>query len=549
MKDRNRRFYALLFFLALAVNLAGIGVHFFTDDPGLYASLAKNLIYKHDFWQLYTYNQDWLDKPHFPFWMTYFSFKIFGIHDWAYRLPALLFFLLSCLYTYLFSRKYYNKEIAGMAALILMTAQMVLMSNVDVRAEPYLMGLIIGSIYHISCLDKRFSVKHLLLAALLTACALMTKGLFVIVAIYGGLFFQLLMEKRLLQLFSLKWIGLVLLTAVFTLPEIYALYIQFDAHPEKVVFGTQHVSGIKWFLWDSQFGRFINSGPITRKSGSVFFFVHTLLWAFAPWCLMFYFAICRTAREIYRKHKLSEYYTFGGGMLLLLLFSLSSFQQPFYPNSIFPLFAVITAPYCYTQLGKFGTKFRLISQWVYIIALPVLVLFINFVMLPGRQLFLAADCIVFGIVIFLIVSKIKPASKKVFMINCAIALFVNFYLDTVFYQVITQYKGQISAAEYVNQPQFGRYHLYTLKAADNLFQFYTKRPIDLLPLEQFANYKATDSAIFFVSQPSMDYLEQHHVQFKVLRSFVDYPQENILPKFVNSPSRYSTLRHVYLITK
>jgi hypothetical protein len=84
--------------------------------------------------------------------------------------------------------------------------------------------------------------------------------------------------------------ALVLLTVIFTIPEIYALYIQFDLHPEKVVFNKQHVSGIKWFLWDSQFGRFTNDGPITRKQGDVFFFIHTLLWAFAPWCLLFYYA-------------------------------------------------------------------------------------------------------------------------------------------------------------------------------------------------------------------------------------------------------------------
>lgn len=549
MKNRNGQLYALLFFLALIVNLSGIGVRFFTDDPGLYAALAKNLVCKHDFWQLYTYNQDWLDKPHFPFWMTFFSFKIFGMHDWAYRLPALLFFLLSCLYTYLFSRKYYGRGIASIAVLILMTAQMVLMSNVDVRAEPYLMGMIIGSLYHISCLDERFSFRHLLLAALLTACALMTKGLFVIVAIYGGLFFHLLMQRRLIKLFSLKWIALILLTAIFVLPEIYALYIQFDAHPGKVVFGTTHVSGIKWFLWDSQFGRFVNSGPITRKTGSPLFFLHTLLWAFAPWCLMFYFAICRTVREMYRKHKLTEYFTFGGGMLLLLLFSFSRFQQPFYPNSIFPLFAIITAPYCYTQLDKFGTRFRLISQWVYIIALPVLILIINFVMLPGRQLFFAADCIVFGFVIYLITSKIIRAEKKVFLLNCTVALFVNFYFNTVFYPLLTQYKGQYSAAEYINRPQFNKYHIYSLRTENNIFQFYTNRPIDLLPLEQFQSFKPTDSAVFFASQPSMDYLVQNHVKFKVLKSFIDYPQENILPRFVYYPSRHSTLRQVYLITK
>ena len=549
MKDRPRQFYVLLFLLALIVNFSGIAVRFFTDDPGLYASIAKNLIYKHNFWQLYTYNQDWLDKPHFPFWMVFFSFKLFGISTWAYKLPALLFFMLSCLYTYLFSRKFYGSEIAAMTVLILMTAQMTLMSNVDVRAEPYLMGLIIGSIYHISRLDERFTFGDLIMAALLTACALMTKGLFVIVAIYGALFIQLLFQKRFKSLFSFKWAALLLLTAIFILPELYALYIQFDLHPEKVVFGRQHVSGIRWFLWDSQFGRFVNTGPITRKSGNVFFFFHTLLWAFAPWCLMFYFAIYRNVLEIYRKHRLTEYYTFGGGILLLLLFSLSSFQQPFYANSVFPLFAVITAPYCYTQLDKFGTRYRLISQWVYIIALPSFILFINFIMLPGRQLFFAGDCIIFGVIIYLIVSEIKRGNKKVFMLNCAVALFVNFYFNTVFYPALTDYKGQITAAEYINRPAYNKYHVYALRAENNLFQFYFNRPVDLIPLEHFNVFKPTDSAVFFVSQPSMDYLNQNHIPFKLVKSFVDYPQENILPRFVYSPSRYGTLGHVYLITK
>ncbi len=64
MKNTDKPIYLLLFVLAFAVNLAGINVNFFTDDPGLYASIAKTLIYKHDIIQLFNYNQDWLDKPH-----------------------------------------------------------------------------------------------------------------------------------------------------------------------------------------------------------------------------------------------------------------------------------------------------------------------------------------------------------------------------------------------------------------------------------------------------------------------------------------------------
>ena len=394
MKDNYKPLYLLLFILALVVNFSGFNLGFFTDDPGLYASISKNLLYRKEFLELFTYNQDWLDKPHFPFWAVMVSFKVFGVSIWAYRLPALLFFLLSLLYTWLFTKKHYGNDIAWIAILILATAQHLVMSNTDVRAEPYLMALVIGSIYHISRLEERFTFADLLLAAILTACAIMTKGIFVIVAIYGALFGQLFFKGKFRQLFQWKWIFLVVLTGVFILPEIYALYTQFDLHPEKTVFHRHNVSGIKWFLWDSQFGRFVNSGPITRQSGSIIFYVHTLLWAFAPWCLLFYYAIYRNIKQILLGKPLNEYYALGGGILLLLLFSLSRFQLPFYTNAIFPLFAIVTAPFCYNQLDKFGTWFRQTSLWVYAALLMFAIAAIYYFSDAGHTGYLAIDYVV-----------------------------------------------------------------------------------------------------------------------------------------------------------
>jgi len=341
--------------------------------------------------------------------------------------------MLSVLYTWLFTRRYYNAEIAAMAVLILMTAQHVLLSNTDTRAEPYLMGLIIGSIYHIARLEERYSPADLLLAALLTACAIMTKGVFVIVAIYGSLLGQLIFSHKFKSLFRLKWYALFFLTLLFTVPEFYALYIQFDLHPEKLVFGKHRVSGIKWFLWDSQFGRFVNTGPIIKKrGGSIFFYVHTLLWAFAPWCLLFYYMVAKNSRAIFRGNKLKEYYAFSGGLLLLLLFSLSGFQLPFYTNAVFPLFAVITAPLCYNQLTKRGNTYRLVGQWLFIGSLPLVIVALNFVLKPAGTLFFIADVLLFAIIVWLIIVKAKLAHIKTFFLACSAALFAGFYLNTVF---------------------------------------------------------------------------------------------------------------------
>ncbi|MBD1392680.1 ArnT family glycosyltransferase [Mucilaginibacter glaciei] len=550
MNNNNKPFYLILFVLALVVNFIGINNDFFSDDPGLYASIAKAMVYKKDLWQLYSYNVDWLDKPHFPFWAAFVSFKIFGVSVWAYRLPALLFFLLSLLYTYLFTRRYYTKEIAFTAVLIVMTAQHVLISNVDVRAEPYLMGLVIGSIYHIAKLYDRYSLTDLLLAALLTACAIMTKGIFVIVVIYGSLLGQLILQGEFMNLFKVKWWALFLLTFLFCLPELYALYIQFDLHPEKTVFGRNGVSGIKWFLWDSQFGRFINSGPIRQqKSGDVFFFVHTLLWAFAPWCLFFYYALYKSVKNIRQKVRLNEYYTLSGGLLLLLLFSLSRFQLPFYTNAIFPLFAIITAPYFYKQLLKAANIYWGIVQWIGVILLPIIAIGVHLYLKPDNSLWFIVDCFLFGSLAIAIIIKVPAVKQRVFLLSCCAVLFANFYINTTFFKILASYNGQITAAKFANLAQNNNQQLYSVNPANNVFQFYCSRQVNFVRLDLFKNYPAGKKSLFFLSQLSVDYLVKTGVSFTVVKAFSNYPQENILPAFINKETRSKTLDRVYLITR
>jgi 4-amino-4-deoxy-L-arabinose transferase-like glycosyltransferase len=549
MKGNHRPLYILMLLLALVVNFSGLDLGFFTDDPGLYASIAKNLVHHREFLELFTYNQDWLDKPHFPFWAVMASFKVFGISVWAYRLPALFFFLLSLLYTWLFTKKHYGEETAWVATLILATAQHVLMSNTDVRAEPYLMGLVMGAVYYISRLYERYALADLLLASLFTACAIMTKGIFVMVAIYGALLGQLVFQGKFGQLFQWKWIILFILTAIFILPEIYALYVQFDSHPEKTVFHKHNVSGIRWFLWDSQFGRFVNKGAITRQSGSIFFYMHTLLWAFAPWCLLFYYAISRNIRQIVRGKKLTEYYSISGGLLLLLLFSLSRFQLPFYTNTIFPLFAILTAPLCLEKLSNAGTWFRQTGMWLYIGLLFAGVIVLQYLSSPGYTAYFIIDLVIFAVLIPVIIRKAGAAHIQVFCLACAAILFANFYLNTVFYKLIINYRGQIKAADYTNQPLFNNYHFYTLKTENNVYQFYSKHMIDYVPLDSFKTLKATEPSVFYVNKRSMDSLRMLKADFKEIKAFENYPQENILPAFIDKETRPSTLDSVYLITK
>ncbi len=534
--------WLLVLLLAIAVQLSGINVSFFTDDPGLYGSIAKNMVLRGNYWELISYEKDWLDKPHFPFWMAALSFKIFGIATWTYKLPALLFFLLSVVYTYLFAQKNYNQKTAVMAVLILLTAQHIFMSNSDVRAEPYLMALIIGSVYHFFLLEKRFSWLDLLLATLFAGCAVMTKGVFALIPIGAALLGELVFKKHYAEIFRWKWLLALVLTAIFILPEIYSLYVQFDSQPQKSTFQTGHFSGIRWFLWDSQFGRFINSGPITRKQGSLFFYVHTLIWAFAPWFFMLMYAVFITLKKAWQKQQ-TEYYSLCGALSMWLIFSLSGFQLPFYTNIIFPFFAIITASVWAEIISKRAIQYFKVIQYLQVTVLLLAILVFNYFLNPGKPILFSIEILGLILLIFYLYKK-TSGQAFVFLLSCSTVIFVNFYLNTIFYPLLTSYKADVQAPKFINQ-NFPQKPVFVVDSLNNAFQFYCHQPVQLLSKAELKNPLLTRK-IIYTDENNLKKLQQNHPVI-ILQTFENYPNESILKNFIWYKKRAETLDKYYLI--
>lgn len=536
--------YLLVLILALAIQFSGINVAFFTDDPGLYGAISKNMLSKGSYWELYSYGKDWLDKPHFPFWTAALSFKLFGVSTWSYKLPALLFFLLSAIYTYLFAKKNYGRQTALMAVLILVSAQHIFMSNTDVRAEPYLMALIIGSVYHFYLLEKRFSWTDLIMGSLFAACAVMTKGIFVLIPIGAGVFGELLFKKRYQEILKIKWLLAILLTAVFILPEIYSLYVQFDSQPQKTTFQGKHISGIKWFLWDSQFGRFINSGPITRKSGSVFFYVHTLIWAFAPWFFMLIYAVFINIKKVWQKQQLTEYFSLCAAISMWLVFSLSGFQLPFYTNIIFPFFAIITAVVWNEMRSKSALTFFKVAQSAQVFILFLAVLVFNYFLHPGKTLLFSAEVLVFVMLAFYLYKKTSK-TQFLFLLSCCVMLFVNFYLNSIFYPLLTSYKADVQAPVFINQ-NFPKSQVFVVDSSNNVFQFYCNQPVHLLSKTE-PERKNSTIKIIYADEQNLKKLQQKHF-VKILKAIDNYPNEAIFKEFIWYQTRKRSLDKHYIIS-
>jgi hypothetical protein len=156
--------------------------------------------------------------------------------------------------------------------------------------------------------------------------------------------------------------------------------------------------------------------------------------------------------------------------------------------------------------------------------------------------------VLFGTTAIVIVIKVEKPYLKAFFLTCIAALFANFYLATTLYKIVATYNGQIKAAEYLNQDT-SDHHVYSLKFENNIFQFYSNRPIDLIPLESFKEFKPLSHPIFFANQKSLNFLINQHADFKVIKAFQNYPQEILFPAFIDKATRSRLLDSVYLITK
>lgn len=334
------RWWRPLLALCAALHVSTLFGELPEPDAALYASIARRIATSGDWVNLLAYNVDWLDKPHFPFWVTALSFKAFGVNVVSARLPALLFFALGVWATWKLAHELFSRSVAQASVLILLTSQHIVMSNADTRAEPFLIGLLTPAVWLTIRVVRSKDAwgRDLVLASLCTAAAMMTKGPFVLIPVGAVAVVPSLLRREPVR--WSRWLTALALVALFITPELACLYLQFDAHPEKTVFETTGVSGVKWFLWQSQLGRFTNTGPIRGKGDPTFFF-HTVLWSFLPWGLLLY----ATAVSRLRQWKLrsDDAYLWAATVPLVLVFSASRFQLPHYVNILFPFFAVLIA--------------------------------------------------------------------------------------------------------------------------------------------------------------------------------------------------------------
>lgn len=159
----------------------------------------------------------WLHKQPMPLWIIACSLKVFGISDFAVRIPSLLLSMLSILLTYLIAKQLFNKKIALLSAffqainglIIEITSGLVATDHVDLC----FMVFIECAIYLIVLYNKNKRHSTLVLIGIMLGLAILSKwlpALIIVLLFYVYNNKTLISKEKLTQCFVILVIGVVI---------------------------------------------------------------------------------------------------------------------------------------------------------------------------------------------------------------------------------------------------------------------------------------------------------------------------------------------------
>src|SRR5213078_4453920 len=111
----DRRQLLLLLAVSVPFIFAKLGMPLLDPDEGLYASIAREMLERGDWVIPHINGVPYLEKPPLYFWLTAFTFALFGYSEWAVRLWSALSTLGAVLLTWRIGLHLYGRR-AGLLA-------------------------------------------------------------------------------------------------------------------------------------------------------------------------------------------------------------------------------------------------------------------------------------------------------------------------------------------------------------------------------------------------------------------------------------------------
>jgi len=550
----NRFFYISLAVLAV-IYWIGMHLELMDVDATTYIVLAKQMFQSGSYLQVFLGGNDYLDKPPLLFWTACLSFKIFGIHDWAYRLPSVLCLALGIYSVYRYTKIFYSEQAAKMAALIMASCMAAYVMTNDVRTDTMLTGWVMFSLWQLAEFNRSLKLKNILLGAMGVAFAMLTKGPIGLIISVTTFAVEFAYKRQWKNFFRWQYLLALLVIAVLLLPMCYGLYEQFDLHPEKKMYDRVGTSGLRFFFWTQSFGR-ITGESSWNNNPDPFFLFHSFLWSFAPWSILFIPALYTEIRnkiKNFRNPGDAETMSVGGFVLILIFLSRSRYQLPHYSFPIHPLAAIITAKYLHENIFSI-TKSQLfnIFRSVHIILLFVIfaVLFlIEFYIFPAPAVVYLLTIASFILFLYMLGFLQFSLFPKILLITVWTFVTLTIVFDTYFYPKLMTYQTGSYVSRYLNKtaPEGSTLLIYKDYRSFSM-QFYCNIPsVESMNGERLKSYLVKGKTYILADTGDMKEIQSINPDISIIGKYYGHPPALLSLNFLNPSTRSKNVDHRVLM--
>ncbi|MEZ5172541.1 MAG: glycosyltransferase family 39 protein [Bacteroidia bacterium] len=542
--------------LAFCIYLLNVPVDIMDVDAAQYASMGREMLENGDFLHVYDRGNEYLDKPPLIFWLTAVSYQLFGINNFAFKFPAILFALLGVFAVYRFGRLWYDRETGALAAIILGITQGYFHFTNDVRTDVFLTNSVIACVWLLSEQIKSPRSFWWIPAFFFAGIGMLAKGPLGLVVPALALGTHVLITRDFKLIFNWRWLAGLVVVLVVLSPMLLGLYQQFDAQPDKLVNGRHHVSGLRFFFWEQSFGR-ITGENVWKNDSGPFFFVHSFAWSFLPWTLFFLAGFFNRIYNLARETRstlasVPEWISFGGFLLPFIALSFSKYKLPHYIYVVFPFAAIITAFYLVTlfRQGKASVQTILLRvQWAILLLVWGFagVIFLWFFPLRGIIEYTVAFLGLAAFIYFAFGGKFLTWQRIVF-ISLGSALSINVLLALRFYPSVLDYQAGGKIGRYIREKQINPDLVFNYMAGSRALDVYAQATIRDLRMDQLDSLLSAQQHVYlFTGQDGFHNLSARSIPFNVILKLDDFPVTLLRMNFGNPQKRPETLRPKYLL--
>ena len=490
----NTNIYIFYIVLCIIIYILGsLFIPLMEIDSVQYANISREMLQNKSFLQIFDQGKDYLDKPPLLFWLSSLSMYLFGLNDFAFRLPSILMAILAIYSTYKFTLLYYSNEIAALAALVLASTQAMFLITHDVRTDTMLMAWVMLAIWQFAIWLNNRKWSSLIIAFTAVAFGMMTKGPIALMVPVFSFAPHLIMHRNFKMLFRWEYLLGIGIIIILLIPMDIGLYQQFDLHPEKVMYEKTGTSGLRFFYWTQSFGR-ITGESVWHENDDFFFLFQNLLWGFLPWTLFLIFGLISECTKIIRTkftlNKNEEWIVLPGFLITYTALGISNYQLPHYIYVVLPFTAIIAAKSLNSLVINWENRIfkniiNGINIFIYILILSILLVLLLFTFNTNIYLVIASLSVM-GIFFLIVIVKKTEAIPRVIQFALFTIITTNLLLTIFFYPKLLEYQLGNEVSKVIRQKNIDKNKFY-------LYQVYYERSLDFYSNYSFQNIENLDS--------------------------------------------------------